>query len=168
MENVFIGAHLGGCSSGVCPWPNLFIVYINDLADNVLSKVTLFADDTSIFQAVSDMNASWQTLGKDRKTIQHWAFLWKMSFNPDPVKQAKEVIFSSNRITASHPQLAFNDHQINVEKSHLGFTLYEKLTFSEHVREAMVKAKHGIGIIHFLETNASRDVLDQMYVQTLC
>jgi len=79
----------------------------------------------------------------------------------------QEVIFSSNRITASHPQLAFNDHQINVEKSHLGFTLYEKLTFSEHVREAMVKAKHGIGIIHFLETYASRDTLDQMYVQTL-
>ena len=43
----------------------------------------------------------------------------------------------------------------------------QKLKFTEHGREAIVKAKHGIGIIHFLETYASRDALDQMYVQTL-
>ena len=88
-----------------------------------------------------------------------------MSFNPDPAKQAKEVIFSSNRMKASHPPLTFNNHQIKVEKSHkyLGLTLDEKLTFAEHVREAIAKAKRGVGIIRLLAKYASRDVLDQMY-----
>ena len=78
-----------------------FLVYFNDLAKNFSSQIELFADDASIFQVVSDINVSWQTLSKDLNTIQHWTFRWKMSFNPDPAKQAKEVIFSSNRIKAS-------------------------------------------------------------------
>ena len=55
--------------------------------------------------------------------------------------------------------------QTNVEKSHkhFGLILNEKLTFTEHVREAMVKAKRGIGIIRFLSKYSSRDILDQIY-----
>ena len=61
--------------------------------------------------------------------------------------------------------VSFNDYQINIEKSnkHLGIILDEELTFAEHVREAIIKAKRGIGIIRFLSKYASRDILDQMY-----
>ena len=44
----------------------------------------LFADDTSIFSVVSDIHSSASDLNKDLKTINEWAFQWKMSFNPDP------------------------------------------------------------------------------------
>ena len=37
---------------GSVPGPLPFLVYINDLADNLLSDVSLFADDTSLFRAV--------------------------------------------------------------------------------------------------------------------
>ena len=88
-----------------------------------------------------------------------------MSFNPDPAKQARVVTFSSNRIKASHLPLNFNDYQINVEKchEHLDLIFVEKLTFVEPVREAIAKAKRGIGIIHFLAKYASRDAIDQMH-----
>ena len=35
------------CSTRFCPWPLLFIIYINDIADKLISLSRLFADDTS-------------------------------------------------------------------------------------------------------------------------
>jgi hypothetical protein len=38
----------------VCPWPLLFLVYINDIGDTLLSLSRLFADDTSLGYAIQD------------------------------------------------------------------------------------------------------------------
>ena len=40
-----------------------------------------------------DVNAFARELNDDLKKINKWAFQCKMSFNPDPCKQAQEVIF---------------------------------------------------------------------------
>ena len=54
----------------------------------------LFEDDTSLFSVVNNASVSASRLNNDLVKIRDWAFNWKMSFNPDPTKQAKEVIFS--------------------------------------------------------------------------
>ena len=54
----------------------------------------LFADDTSLFSVVHNMNASTSNLNNDLNKIKNWSIQWKMNFNPDPNKQAQEVIFS--------------------------------------------------------------------------
>ena len=46
------------------------------------------------FQKVLDVNESTNKLNFDLEKISEWAFQWKMQFNPDPNKQANEVIFS--------------------------------------------------------------------------
>ena len=74
--------------------PLLFLIYINDLSDNLSSNVKLFADDTSLFSVIHDINISAGELNEDLKKISEWAFQWKMIFNPDATKQAQEVIFS--------------------------------------------------------------------------
>ena len=51
-------------------------------------------DDKSLFNVTHDINASANELNDDLKKVSNWAFQWKMSFNPDPSKQAQEVIFS--------------------------------------------------------------------------
>lgn len=50
----------------------------------------LLADDTSLFSVVHDVNTSAEELNDDLKTLlEHdWNFQCKMSFNPDPRKQA--------------------------------------------------------------------------------
>ena len=88
--------------------PLLFLIYINDLYKD-LSSVKLFADDTSIFSNGQDIKHSTDQLNRDLNLISNWAHQWKMLFNPDPQKQAQEVIFSRKTIKAPHLPVVFNN-----------------------------------------------------------
>ena len=101
-----------GVPQGSILGPLLFLIYINDLADDLSSNVKLFADSTSLFSVVHDVNASARELNDDLKKINKWAFQWKMSFNPDPSKQAQEVIFSCKIKKLPHPSLVFNNNNV--------------------------------------------------------
>ena len=94
---------LAGVSQGSVLGPLFFLVYINDLAEGITSKVKFLTDDTPMFHVVSDVDATADALNRDLASIQNWACQWKMSFNPDPSKQAKEVIFSAKRQKQQHP-----------------------------------------------------------------
>ena len=72
----------------------LFLIYINNLADSLSSNAKLFADDTSLFSIVHNVDTSANELNKNLYQINKWAFQWKMSFNPDPSKQDQEIILS--------------------------------------------------------------------------
>ena len=72
----------------------LFLIYINDVSDDLTRNVQLFADDTSLFSLVHKMNRSTTNLNNDLNNIRNWAIQWKINFNPNPSKQAQEVIFS--------------------------------------------------------------------------
>ena len=54
--------------------PLLFLIYISDLANDLSSNVKLFADVTSLFSVVHDINASARELNDDPKKINKWAF----------------------------------------------------------------------------------------------
>ena len=95
--------------------PLLFLIYINDLSDTLPSNAKLFADDTSFFPVIHDINVSAGKLYEDLKRISEWAFQWKMIFNLDFSEQAQEVIFSRKIKKATHPPLVFN----NATVSHL-------------------------------------------------
>ena len=103
------------------------------------SNVKLFADDTSLFSVVHDVNASARELNDDLKKINKWAFQWKMSFNPGPSKQAQEVIFS--RKIRKHPSLVFDNNNVlqTSSQKHLGVIFDVKLTFDEHINNVLNK-----------------------------
>ena len=73
-----------------------FLIYINDLTENLQSNSKLFANDTFLFTLINDANATATQLCEDLDKIKKWAFQWKMSPNPDPSKQAKEITFIRN------------------------------------------------------------------------
>ena len=75
-----------------------------------------------------------------------------MQFNPDKNKQAVQVIFSQKKEAVAHPPVFFNGSEVVVkaEHKHLGMILDSKLSFQSHVTEAIINARKGIGIIHFL------------------
>ena len=84
-----------------------------------------------------------------------------MSFNPDPTKQAKEIIFSKKIISGTQPSLFFNISLIEQDttQKHLGLTLDHKLAFQYHVNEKMEKAMKGIGLLRKLQSILPRTSL---------
>ena len=73
----------------------------------------------------------------------------KMEFNPDPNKQANELLFSVKRKSPDHPPLYFNGNKIvKVDKyKHLGVILDSKLSFKSHINDKINKTKKIIGTI---------------------
>ena len=77
---------LSGVPQGSVLGPLLFLIYINDLSDGIISKMRLFADDSSLFATVTDINLTHSQILDDLNTITNWAKQWKMQFNPDITK----------------------------------------------------------------------------------
>ena len=109
----------------------LFLIYINDLPNELKSNAKLVGDETSLFTIVKDENESANVLNNDLSLISKWVFNWKMLFNPDPTKPAQEVFFSRKKKTQNHPTLSLNNIQVERASSqkHLGLILDEKLNF---------------------------------------
>ena len=69
-----------GVPQGSLLGPLLFLIYVNDLSENLASNPKLFADDTSLFFVVKNVDASNVDLNKDLKKIGEWTFQWKINF----------------------------------------------------------------------------------------
>ena len=82
--------------------------FFNNVSDNLLLKVNIFADDT-LFSVVNDSINSANELNKDLHKISEWVYKWKMSFSTDLNKQAQEVVFSKKLTKSSHPKIFFNN-----------------------------------------------------------
>ena len=80
-------------------------------------------------------------------------------------KQAIEVIFSVKKKKPEHLNLLFNHIPVSREDhtKHLGVYLDSGLSFSKHVREAVMKATKGVSLLKYLSKYVSRKVLDLSY-----
>ena len=97
-----------GVLQGSILGPLLFLRYINDLPEGLLTNSKLFADDTSLFSVAHDSTSSIALLNNDLQNISQWDFQWKMVFNPDVSKQVQEVVFSRKGITTNHATVYLN------------------------------------------------------------
>ena len=81
--------------------------------------------------------------------VSEWAHQWKMSFNPDPSKQAVEVYFTRRLNPPNPPEIHFNYAAIATQdhQKHLGLILDQELAFDRHLDEKINKANRGIALI---------------------
>ena len=83
----------GGSTSGECEvasgvpqgsvlGPSLFLVYINDLPEQVRSTTRLFADDCLLYRKINSLEDT-IIIQDDLVKLQQWEDKWLMCFNPD-------------------------------------------------------------------------------------
>ena len=68
---------LSGVPQGSVLGPILFLIYINDLEDDISSKVLKFADDTKVFRKVAK-DTDKQSLQDDLDKLVKWSEKWQM------------------------------------------------------------------------------------------
>ena len=99
------------------------------------------------------MNTSTTNLNNDLNKIKNWAIQSTMNFNPDPSKQAQEVIFSRKFQNTNYDQVYFNHspgEQVPFQK-HVGMYLDTKLNFQEYLNNILSKVSKTIGLLQKLQ-----------------
>lgn len=151
-----------GVPQGSILGPLLFLVYINDIANNIQSNIRLFADDTSLFIIVDDPVNSAQYLNRDLDRINIWAEEWLVKFNPIKTEQ---LLFSLKHNSPPHPPLLFSNSQITMVPTHkhLGLNISNSGDWHSHVDSMAKKSWQKINILKGLKFRVDRQALDKMY-----
>ena len=89
QQQVLVGqsrSRLNNINSGVLQGsvlgPLMFLIYVNDITENLLSITRLFADDTSLSCTATNVNDLEGIINHDLNIISNWSKQWLVSFNP--------------------------------------------------------------------------------------
>ena len=116
-----------GVPQGSVLGPILFLIYINDFPDKTRSKVRLFADDTTIYLAVSSLENA-QILQQDLDHFHELELDWDMEFNP-----SKCVVITRSRTTVTSQYLLHGQVlELVTGSKYLGVEISNNLPFLPH------------------------------------
>ena len=115
-----------GVPQGSVLGPTLFLIYINDLPDNILSSfIDIFADDSTIYSSstpTQSLDSITQNLSSDLAFVVTWGEKWLVVFN---ATKTKSVSFHHHR-QPNFSDLTMNGVDLVESDSHdrlLGLTL---------------------------------------------
>ena len=145
--------------------PLLFLIYVNDIADSLLSLTRLFADDSSLFYSASSLDDIQGLINHDLILLSQWAKQWLVTFNPSKT----EAILFTLRNFDHMPVLKFENTHIKFVESHkhLGLTLSYDGKWTDHIHNVKTSAAKVLGIMRKLKFSFSRNALNQIYVSYL-
>ena len=149
-----------GVPQGSVLGPLLFLLYINDIAENVTSKLHLFADDCLLHREIitaRDCNE----LQVDLDRLNAWCSKWLLKFN---VSKCHHLRVSSRHSTT--PEIYKIDGQtIAGCKSalYLGVTLQSNFKWNEHIDNVVKGSNRLIGLLRRNFRKAPASVKQTLY-----
>ena len=144
-----------GIPHGTVLGPTLFLVFINDLATNLVGKPSIFADDSAVFSRGNNKLETCQAWSKDLDSAQDWAVTWSMIFNAD--KSEWLQITSKHTAAHDHDQVTMKRQAIPWVKAHnpLGLKVTSTLSWSEHISRTRAKMrKKRVGMIRKIQSSS--------------
>ena len=133
---------LSGVPQGSVLGPILFLIYINDLDEDITSKVLKFADDTKVFRKI-ESDADRQQLQDDLNKLNEWSEKWQMLFNYGKCKCLHTGHGNEDA------QYTMGDTVLNttVKEKDLGLTISADMKVSEQCAIAAAKGNQILGLI---------------------
>jgi len=152
-----------GVPQGSILGPLLFLIYVNDIVEDIKCEILLYADDTSLICSFDkdNMSESFQKLNGDLSTLTNWAYEWHMDFN---AAKSEYVIFS-NKKNINYPALSMDNQNLErvKEHTHLGLTLDETMNWDSHISKVTNKATKRISTLWKLNEVLPRRCLENYY-----
>ena len=154
---------LSGVPQGSVLGPTLFLIFINDLPENVKCKVKIFADDTKIYTSVkSDEDIS--KLQEDLNSLHVWSTTWGLKFN---ASKCTHVHVGNKFQTNTYYMKDDDGSKTNIKHStaerDLGVIINDHLSPENHVNEIVAKAYRTIGCIKHSFTFMNKELFIILY-----
>ena len=126
--------------------PILFLIFINDLPDNIRSSVRLFADDCVLYRNIYSIQDCF-ILQEDLTSLGQWEADWKMKFNVAKCH--------SMRVTRhQHRKQILFDYSLHSQTlenlqpaKYLGVTISDNMDWGQHISDISSKATKTLGFL---------------------
>ena len=150
-----------GVSQGTVLGPLMFLLYINDIGENIKAQIGLFADDAVLYGVIKDCYDA-KSLQQDLNTLVHWADTWQMSFN------AKKCTILRVSCSKSPVEFQYNIHgeplQAVDHSKYLGVELSSDLNWDVHTAGIIGKANRSLSFIRRDLNKCPENVKERAYL----
>lgn len=158
-----------GVPQGSCLGPLLFLVYINDLPCVIKnSKVSMYADDTSIYHFSKDITQLTEAINEDLRKLDTWLKGNKLSLNVTKThsmlittKHKKKHLEISNQ--TFQPSIRETRVEVASNTKYLGVQIDENLTWKEQIKTVTAKASRAIGFLKYAKKYLPAGVVKTLY-----
>ena len=135
---------MSGVPQGSILGPILFLIYINDLEDDISSKVLKSADDTNVFRKVTN-DTDKRSLQDDLDRLVKWSEKWQMLLN---FGKCKHIHIGHTRTT---------------QEKNLGVTFSADMKVSEQCGIAASKGNQILGLIRRTSRYKEKQLIVPLY-----
>src|SRR6218665_3959587 len=133
---------LSGVPHGSMLGPLLFALFINDINDEILSKISKFADDTKLCRAVGDDQEA-HILREDLRRMFRWSQDWQMLFN---LEKCSVMHMGKGNKELSYV-MGGKVLKVSEEERDLGVIMHRSAKPSRQCTETSKKANSTLGMI---------------------
>ena len=155
--------------------PTLFLIYINDIFDNIHNVThnvhySMYADDLAVWTSHHNVNAAYQKLQTVLNHVNKWCDKWGMQIAPH---KSASLTFSKQRRHPTPPRPLrlgrVEIPQTNTFK-YLGITLDRGLTFTQHIADITGRCTRRLNIMKCISGThwgADRKTLTLLYTSLI-
>ena len=151
-----------GVPQGSILGPLFFLIFINDIVNDIGCRIKLFADDTSLYIIIEHPDAAAQILNEDLEKVRNWSKTWLVSFNP---QKTETLLISRKANQTYHPPLYFDGIPIQevTNHKHVGLIFNNTCHWGQHIDYIIDKACKKLNILRSLKFDLDRLTLQIMY-----
>ena len=159
LRHITAGVHV---PQGSILGPLFFILYVNDIVNELHINVRLYADDITLYLSYEDPQTAATEIETNLRAAQEWAKNWFINFN---LQKTESLIFSRKRDVAN-PPVNFDSTQVKevVSHKHLGVNLQRNARWSNHIQEIISRGNKRIDILRSLQHRLDRRSLEKLYI----
>ena len=137
-----------GTPQGSCLGPHLFMIFVNDLHDQLQHcKCILFADDTTIYICHDNLRYMKWCIEEDLSILNDWFKADKLTLN---VGKSVCLLFNlNNQKLESNLDIVLDDQKIPIvnETKFLGVWVDSRLDWNTHADKVLLKIKHNMNLL---------------------
>ena len=151
-----------GVPQGSVLVPLLFLIFINDIADNTTGFGRLFADDTCIGHTAHNEEYLHTLISTDLEHLTAWSYRWLVKFNPN---KTDIMIFSTMHLE-NNSIFDFSDislSPVHMHK-HLGVIFRSDCKWTKHIDVLIEKTSKQLNILRKIKYRLKRDYLQKIYL----